>query len=470
MKYLVCIALLLCCSIVSPSTTEAQSSCSMGGSGAPIELAVPNLTGQRVNVYWLNYNCTEEFIDTMEPDWIFYQSTYDGHEWVFRSDNGQEVGRFVASSSSPMVLLGGGAYNAEPVTSTCSTPGSNVDNTLTVINNTDDPALLFWIDQNCEEWLYWVVPAHDRVSQNAFVAHDWVVRHTDGRAIEQRTLAAGSNTIVIDPPPVSANATATPVPVKVAPATPAASEEAAFPVTESSCEVVSVTPAMGLDPFYTKVCDYNGLRFQSSAAVDDVALEQAWLVAANMFYSRPDVVQSMIDMGMFIAVMGEEEIRTDIPELAYLADDTSVDQTAFRLYSKVLEEPRLALVGEENLLCSATDTNAGENLLVGRLANLTRFVLVRDLDPAMNDQLTVIRQSAVANGLWPSITTLADGNNDYWDTGVQTYFNSAPGALLTGPTDSAINTRAELASYDPQLYALIDSVYQVDDWTPVCPS
>jgi hypothetical protein len=42
--------------------------------------------------------------------------------------------------------------------------------------------------------------------------------------------------------------------------------------------------------------------------------------------------------------------------------------------------------------------------------------------------------------------------------------------LLTGPTDDAINTRSELADYDPELYNLINAAFRVEKWTPVCPT
>jgi hypothetical protein len=487
-------ALLICCffaitlpasaastsSATSVSTVKAQQSCSMGGTQAPVELAVPNLTGQRVNVYWLNFQCAEELMGTVEANEIFYQSTFDGHEWIFRDDSGQEITRFNASSAEPTVLLGAGSFTPEAVTTNCSSGRQNpdVDTRLTVINNTDEQVLLFWIDFNCVEWLYWVVPAQDQVLQNAFVGHDWVVRYMDGRVADTATLAAQSNEIVINPPmqatptgdaSMSSNATA--VPTTASATSVGAATQEGFPVTVSGCEVMPVTADMGVDPFYTKYCDYNGLRFMSSDDVDDLALQQAWLIAANMFFNRPDIVESMVELNMFVAIMSEDQVVTDIPELAYLADDPEFDVEAAREYSKVLEEPRLAVGAEENLLCAADDTFLGENLLVGRLANLARYVLQFDLDTGFGDRLTAVRENALANpDIWGADSWVTASNNDYWDYGVKTYFNSGFDALLTGPTDSYYNTRAELEPNDPQLYEIIDSVFQTEDWTSVCPT
>ncbi|GAB1422513.1 hypothetical protein MASR2M15_27470 [Anaerolineales bacterium] len=465
MKYAVSSLLILCFLILGLPSIQAQSSCSNGGSQAPVELSVPNLTSQKLNVYWLDFQCNEQLTDVLVPGKIFYQSTYDGHEWIFRDDNGQEVTRFVTSSSSPMVMLDGSSFTPQAANNTCSSQGqgvANQDTKLKVINYTDDQLLLFWTDFNCVEWLYGVVPPQGKFSHNSYVAHDWVVRYIDGRLAGQATLVTQSNEIVIGQPSQGSAATATPA--------SADDTAATFPVEESLCEVMSVTADMGVDPFYTKYCEYQGLRIMSSANVEDASLAQAWLIAANMFFNRADVVESMVEMNFFVALMSEEEVTTDIPELTYLMDDDSFNFDESREYSKVLEEPRLALIGEENLLCADDDINLGQNLLVGRLASLTRFVLVKDLDPDISEQLDAIRLDAIDKDLWSSSDWVTESNNNYWDYGVKTYFNSSFDGLLTGPTDNYTNTRVELADYDPQLYDLIDSVYQTEDWTPVCPS
>ncbi len=468
MKFTIYFLLILSFFAVLPSVTEAQSSCSGGGSQVPVELAVPNLSDQVLSVYWIDFQCSEQFMQNVASGEIFYQSTYDGHEWVFRDPNGREVTQFTTSVNSPTVIIGAASFNPEPVTSQCSSAGTNTEIPLNVINNTDEPILLFWIGWDCVEWLYQVVPAVDRIVQNTFVGHDWIVRYSDGRTAEHITTGPNSDTVTVNPPPqpqtqTQAQATATVPPTAAPPATD--DTTAAFPVTESGCEVASVPFSMGRDSFYTKYCEYEGLLILGSANADDVALEQAWLVAANMWFHRPDVVESLVEMGFFIAIMGDDQQLTNVPELRYLAEDPSANIDESRAYTKVLEEPRLAAVAEENLVCTANDVNSDENLLVGRLANITRFALVMDLDPSMNDKVGTARQTALDNGLWAAFAWMTENNGSYWDYGVQLYFNSAIDELLPG--DPA-RTRIALVDYDPDLYDLIDSVFQTDDWTPSC--
>ncbi|MBE2184980.1 MAG: hypothetical protein IAE89_16235, partial [Anaerolineae bacterium] len=353
----------------------------MNGSQVEMQLAVPNLTNQNLSVYWIDYQCAEQLVAVVEPNRAFYQTTYDGHEWVFRDPNGQVVEQFVASTSRPLVMIGAAVpFNPEPITTACSDPNANVNVDLTTINNTLEPVMLFWINFNCGEELYEFVRGQDQVViQGAWVGHNWVVRHLDGRVAAQLTLSQTDHTIIINPPvtPGVAPTTAPAVAPTTAPAaapTVAAGQPAnnsttagTFPVTESGCEIAAVTPEMGLDPFYTKYCDFNGILIAGSADADNAALEQAWLLAANVYFNRPDVVTSLAGMGFQISVMSQNQVITDVPELAYLADDASTDFNQYRGYDKVLEEPRVVAVGEENLLCLPNDANLGESILVNSL-------------------------------------------------------------------------------------------------------
>ncbi|MBA3872263.1 MAG: hypothetical protein H0X30_24225 [Anaerolineae bacterium] len=491
MKYIVCVLCALILSVISIPVTAAQGACSKGGSGKELYLSVPNLTNQKLNVYWVNFQCKEELKGSLQPNKVFFQTTYDGHEWVLRDKSGNEVERFKASAGTTVVMVGAPAFKPEPVTSNCSSAGTKENVDLTATNNTDDPVLLFWIGFDCKEELYRLIKDHDyTVIKDSFIGHDWVVRYTDGRAAKQITLSKTEKTIVIDPPPstvtstpttasntsTTANTTKTTPTVanststtaNTASSTPSTeTTEASFPVTQSGCEVVSTTTAMGFDDFYSKTCDYNGLVILASDEVSDEALKQAWLMAANVYYTRPDVVASLVKMNFRIVIMGTDQLTTDMPELAYLKDDKSQDYDEFRGYDKVLEEPRVVATAEENLLCSPDNVYAEENLLVNSLGNLTRFALVKDLDPGITKKLEAVRQNAIKKKLWASSTPITDNNGAYWNYGVETYFNSS--ALISGKSDKSTNTRTELASYDPQLYKLIDSVYKAQEWTPVCP-
>lgn len=447
------------------AVASAQASCAQQGTGAEVALTVPNLTDQRLLVYWLDTQCSEQLISAVKSGGILYQTTREGDKWVIRDRGGALIDEITASASTPIIPVGVISYNPEPITTNCSAADTGQEIDLTVVNQSDEPVLLSWISYECAEMLYEVVPGQAQFIQPTYVGHDWVIRYPGGRIGKHITVSTSANMVMIDPPPASPGTT-------TATESPAATPETAdtnYPITESGCEVQPVTADLGLDDFYTKYCDYNELLIVSSDDTDDAALEQAWLIAANMLYNRPDVVESLVKMNFKVVVLSIIEFNSDIPEFAELAADPSFDIDDFRAYAKVLEEPRLVTVPEENLLCLMGDNSAGASLFVDSLANLTRFALVRDLEPAMGDKVEAARQNAIANGIWSPSPWITESNGVYWNYGVQTYFNASYDALLTGPTDDYTNTRDELASYDPRLFALIDEVYGTEDWTPVCP-
>lgn len=186
------------------SISQAQSSCSQTGTGQQMDLSVPNLTNQPLTVYWKDFQCAEQQIEIVAPGSVFYQQTYDGHEWVVRDASGQVVRSFTAQISQPTVVIGTVPFNPQPITSNCSSAGTNTTSDLIVINNTNDPALLYWIDFSCNEVFWVVIKGQDQFLQSTFVGHDWVVRYMDGTVVEQVT-ATGTDTVIINPPPTSQN-------------------------------------------------------------------------------------------------------------------------------------------------------------------------------------------------------------------------------------------------------------------------
>lgn len=196
---------------LSFSFVQAQSSCSSGGSGVEVQFTAPNFTSNTLDVFWIDYSCAEQFVQTINPGEIFYQTTYDGHQWIIRDNlTGADVQQFTISAAQPVLSLGGGIYSPQPVQSNCSSMGTTQEVRLTVINNTTDSIVLNWIDFNCVEQPYQVAEGNTQIVQSSYVGHDWVVRFKDGKTAAQVTVSATGDTIIIDPPPTATQPTATP--------------------------------------------------------------------------------------------------------------------------------------------------------------------------------------------------------------------------------------------------------------------
>ena len=83
-----------------------------------------------------------------------------------------------------------------------------------------------------------------------------------------------------------------------------------------------------LNPFYEKYIDADGIPIVSSAKVPDEALVTAADVVSSMLAKRPDLVRSLVKGGARVAVMGKDELTTDIPEHSHLTPKRDWDRRA----------------------------------------------------------------------------------------------------------------------------------------------
>ena len=93
---------------------------------------------------------------------------------------------------------------------------------------------------------------------------------------------------------------------------------------------------------------------------------------------------------------------------------------------------------------------------------------LQDVDPSFDGRLQAAYDAAIASGLWVN-TYAATNKDEYWAEGVQAWYNAN---LESDPPDgvhNAINTRAELANYDPGLYQLILEVFP-EETIALCPT
>ena len=120
--------------------------------------------------------------------------------------------------------------------------------------------------------------------------------------------------------------------------------------TTAMCTVAPGAPPAGIDAFYGKYYDVNGIPVMSSSAVSDTALASACTIVARMLSLRADVRQMMIQQQMRVTVIGEAEVTTNVPEYRNLNQMfPGQDWDRLRGVGATLLIP-VASVGEENLL------------------------------------------------------------------------------------------------------------------------
>jgi RNA polymerase sigma factor (sigma-70 family) len=222
-------------------------------------------------------------------------------------------------------------------------------------------------------------------------------------------------------------------------------------------------PPKGLhcDPFYQKYLSAGGVPVISSEKVSDRALEEAAYLVNSLLKDRPDIRQALIEAHTRFVVMHPTEKTTDFPEQRDLKPKEQWDRI------RGLGD-RIRNCGEENLLRLPGDPHAGESILVHQIA----YAMLRDglnhLDEDFEGRLKAIHDQAMAKGRWKGLRGSANPA-EYWSDGVRSYFDCNRTQGRKGKRDR-VNTREELAAYDPELFKLIDEVFCQSKWRYVPPN
>lgn len=225
---------------------------------------------------------------------------------------------------------------------------------------------------------------------------------------------------------------------------------------------ITVPPAaLNLDPFYKKYMNVNGIHVVSSWRVPDSCFYAAYVTVKALTDMLPgEVLESMTNRDTRIGIMARYEGTTDIPEYAYLANDTSLNwDVRARGLGGTLNLP-LTTCAEENILAYQIDKYHAEDILIHEFAHTIHDVGISPINPDFNDRLKASLDAALENGRW--VNTYAATNIwEYWAEGVQTWFN-VNAEVNTDEGDgkhNRVNTREELKVYDPGLYKILSEYF-----------
>ncbi|BDI32450.1 hypothetical protein CCAX7_45010 [Capsulimonas corticalis] len=220
----------------------------------------------------------------------------------------------------------------------------------------------------------------------------------------------------------------------------------------------SVTRALGLSPFYRKCLMDDGFAIVSSAHVSDYALREAKYLIDSMLEGRGDIRKALIRNKVRFAVQSPTEMTTAIPENRDLTPASYWDKRA-RGLGPTPDSPAVSC-GEENLLDYPGDPYRGENILVHEFSHAIAEMGLPEIDPGFHKRLKACYDGAMKAGLFHGFYA-ATNLNEYWAEGVQSHFNCNGNA---GPDKRVIATREDLKAYDPDLEALIASVFPNRTW------
>jgi hypothetical protein len=233
----------------------------------------------------------------------------------------------------------------------------------------------------------------------------------------------------------------------------------------SGCQVSSPPEEFHFSRFYEKYCDAYGIPIISSGEVENRALQQAYYIINNMLAPVPEVRQQLVSRGYYVAVIGLTEELTTLPEYRHM------DSVYWNWRAKALggsKRVKITSAAEENMLCFRRDRYYLENILIHEFAHTIHLAGLGSDYNKFNRELKSLYQSALDEGLW-ELTYAADNHLEYWAEGVQSYFNTNLESNPANGVHNQVNTREELAEYDPALYAFIADFFDDFEWTPTCP-
>jgi len=232
----------------------------------------------------------------------------------------------------------------------------------------------------------------------------------------------------------------------------------------SGCVVTQPPAELDFDSFYSKYCSAQGISIVAGEEVDDLALQQAYYIINNLLAPLPDVRDQLVADGHYIAIIGKDQQQTTLPEYAHM-DSSYWDARARGLGAG----PGILVTscGEENLLClgGGKDRYFGENILIHEFAHT---IHLSGQGSNFNNKLKRLYYTARRNDLWEDTYAMTNPE-EYWAEGVQSYFSSNINSYFTDGVHNRIDTREELAAYDPDLYEFIASSFDYIAWEPTCP-
>ncbi len=208
--------------------------------------------------------------------------------------------------------------------------------------------------------------------------------------------------------------------------------------------------------FYKKYLDVQGMPVVASAEVADLALQRTYEIVTHILAGRPDIIKEMLDRGMYLTIIGKDQVYTDLPENrsapnpAYLNErvrGTGGFPTSF---------------GEENLLSLPIDRYDDESIGVHEFCHTIDSTLAR-IDPSWRDRKNTAYKKALAQGLFKD--TYAGSNaSEYWAEIAQAYFDCN---RINNWNHGPIGHREQLKIYDPNGYELVRTAFNLSpdqDW------
>lgn len=232
----------------------------------------------------------------------------------------------------------------------------------------------------------------------------------------------------------------------------------------NSARITTPPESLKLPVFYKKYVDVLGLPVLSSEKAHDSALLEIGYLTFMMLGNRPDICHAMARNNTRLVVIAHNEFTTDTPEFADMEPKDWWDRRCRGMGAQ--PHRPVMTCGEENLIALEGDPYKTESIYVHEFAHAIMDVGIVYVDPDFAKRLTAAYDDAKAKSLWKGKYAMSN-IHEYWAEAVQSYFGTNREA---DHDHNHVNTRKELAEYDPKLFKLVDAIFAPNDWQYVFPT
>jgi alpha-glucosidase len=208
--------------------------------------------------------------------------------------------------------------------------------------------------------------------------------------------------------------------------------------------------------FYKKYININGLPVVAAGVVADQALHRTHEIVTHMLAGRPDIVDQMVKTGLYLIIIGKDQVYTDMPEYRNSPNPEYQNERVRGTGGKPTS------FGEENLLSLPLDRYDDESIGVHEFCHTIDGAL-RTMDTTWIERRNAAFQNAMDKGLY-KFAYAASNPGEYWAEICQSYFDcNRPNNWNHGP----IINREQLRTYDPVGYQLVRETFNLkpgQDW------
>jgi alpha-glucosidase len=208
--------------------------------------------------------------------------------------------------------------------------------------------------------------------------------------------------------------------------------------------------------FYKKFIDVKGMPVVAAGEVADLALQRTYDIVVHLLTGRPDILRAMVTNGMYLIVIGKDQVYTDMPEYRNHPNPAYQNERVRGTGGKPTS------FGEENLLSLPLDRYDDESIGVHEFCHTVDGTL-RSLDPTWSERKNAVYRKAMDKGLWKN-TYAASNPGEYWAEICQSYFDCN---RVNNWNHGPIGTREQLKDYDPDGYELVRTTFRLNpdqDW------